>query len=150
MSLLRTIIYKNGRKQVGNAKSQVLSFKAEKRKFETAARHALREVGQLVTKTMKEGIKNPPKTGRIYRYKGRKHQASAEGQYPANRSGTLRRSVFYRVESWRKLTVGAEAEYAIFLEENLNRPFLHLSLEKTKKQVRNIFKKRLDQEVKGG
>lgn len=154
MGLIRTIIRRNNKKTLGTFKAQLLTVKDEKRKWETAARHTLREVGKLVQEDAKARIKNPPKTGRLYRYKDRKHRASAPGEAPANRSGNLRRSVFYKVENANKLTVSASASYAEFLETGTvnmaPRPFMTPSVKENSKKIDSIFRKRLNIQVKRG
>ena len=56
-----------------------------------------------------------PKSGRIYTLKGgRTYQASAPGEYPANKYGIL--SASYQVEqSGNEVTVGTNVEYAKYL-----------------------------------
>lgn len=66
------------------------------------------------------------KTGRIYirRIKGgarRRHQASAPGQSPANRTGNYRKSFDFEVRGEHELVVGATAPYAGFLELGTSR-----------------------------
>lgn len=83
-------------------------------------RNGLSELGEILSKTAKDGITNPPKTGRYYKYKGRRHRASAPGEYPANRSGELRKSVIFIVKGREKLIFGAgggKAYYAKYLEK---------------------------------
>ena len=48
---------------------------------------ALHDTGSDVVQETARLIYGPPKTGRIYRFRGRPHQASAPGEAPANRSG---------------------------------------------------------------
>lgn len=52
--------------------------------------------GKDMANVAREGIANPPKSGRIYSHNGRKHRASAPMQYPANRSGLLRRRTTFK------------------------------------------------------
>ena len=66
------------------------------------------------------------KTGRIYIIRDRlgrrrKHQASAAGQSPANRTGNYRRSVGWNVNGSNELIFGNSAEYAGFLELGTSR-----------------------------
>ncbi len=79
----------------------------------------------LVLKT-KDAIKNPPKTGRIYRLSGALkrragrsfHQASAPGEAPANLTGDLRRGVSSITVGCESLTFGYSSDtlYGRFLE----------------------------------
>lgn len=57
--------------------------------------------GLDVQRTWKQGIRLPPKTGRVYMIRGKPHRASAPGQYPANLTGTLMNSV--RVDNKKKM-----------------------------------------------
>ena len=66
-----------------------------------ATRRGIREgfygLGFGMKKLAKENILKGPKTGRIYRIRGRRHQASAPGESPANLTGNLQRSVGFDV-----------------------------------------------------
>lgn len=79
-------------------------------------RNALAEIGQEVVNETKRLITTGARTGRIYRFRGRPHQASAPGEVPANRSGKLADSGGYRVKSHSEMVVGEEAPYAGYLE----------------------------------
>ena len=75
------------------------------------ARQGLRKgffaLGKELQKTSRAGIKNPPKTGRFYLFKGRRIRASAPGEYPRNRSGVLRKSIIFIVDGTSKLIFGS-------------------------------------------
>jgi len=62
----------------------------------------------------------PPRTGRIYIYKGREHQASAPGEPPAPMSGKLRQSITHTDVVWNgdeaSAEVGSNRPYARRLE----------------------------------
>ena len=101
-------------------------------------------VGRDIMKKAQLGIKSPPKTGRIYRRNGRNRKSSAEGQYPANQTGTLRRSLGYEVEGIEKVTIGSrDVEYSKFLEEGTRnmrqRPFLENTIIKNEKKIEQIL-----------
>ena len=75
------------------------------------------DLGTQLANTARHGISNPPKTGRIYSYRGRKHRASAPYQYPANRSGLLRRKTTYEI-SGLQLEFGTKnVSYAPILQQ---------------------------------
>jgi len=78
---------------------------------------ALYDIGSEVVKETARLIINGPKTGRIYSFRGGRHQASAPGEPPANRTGRLARSGDFIVRNWQEMTVGEKAEYAGFLED---------------------------------
>ncbi len=87
-------------------------------------RQAFYEIGNDVVREASRLILVGPKTGRIYGT----HRASKAGEAPANQTGRLRRSGYYKVHSSNSMTVGFGAEYAAFLEDGTRRmkprPFL--------------------------
>jgi HK97 gp10 family phage protein len=91
---------------------------------------AWKEVGTLLTNKLRYMIRNGPRTGRVYTFRGRKHQASAPGEVPANRTGKLAKSVGYEATGHHTLVFGEEAEYASFLERGTRNmaPRPHLSV----------------------
>lgn len=82
-------------------------------KMTIGARRGLIETGKFISKTTKDNIKNPPKTGK--KYKRMRVRSSRAGEFPANQTGTLRRSIGYQVQGTKRLFVGAKAKYASFL-----------------------------------
>jgi len=84
---------------------------------------------QLQTKA-RNAIYNPPKTGRIYIYKGNYHQASAPGEAPANRSGRLARGVLF-VARPTELKFGYTTPYGLFLERGTRKMKPRPNIEKT-------------------
>jgi hypothetical protein len=76
---------------------------------------ALYDIGSEVVQETQRLIINGPKTGRIYSFRGGRHQASAPGEPPANKTGKLGKSGDYIVRNWQEMTVGQKAEYADFL-----------------------------------
>ena len=89
------------------------------------------------------------KTGRIYIRRDklgrrRRHQASAPGQTPANRTGNYRKAFDFVVRGWHELAVGNAAEYAGYLEEGTSRmrkrPGLGNAIQATERDVmRNLY-----------
>ena len=74
----------------------------------------------------KQVLDRKSKTGRIYfrRIKGgrkRRHQASAPGQSPANRTGFYRKSFDFTVRGAQELAVGVTAPYGEWLETGTKR-----------------------------
>lgn len=87
---------------------------------------ALWQSGKDIKKEFNKQVLAKDKTGRIYfrRTKGgakRKHQASAPGQTPANRTGTYRKAFDFVVQGHHQLTIGDSAPYAGFLETGTSR-----------------------------
>ena len=72
--------------------------------------------GKRLVETARAGIKNPPKTGRFYIIDGRLHQASAPGQYPANLTGALQKSLGHKVDGLM-MDFGANTKYAPALQQ---------------------------------
>ena len=95
-------------------------------------RQGLYNLGSNLKQTSSKEMLKRNKTGRVYRYKGRRHQASARGETAANRSGKLRKSIDFQVQGSEGLRFGASAPYAEFLENpsKLDRPTLRDSMKK--------------------
>jgi HK97 gp10 family phage protein len=117
-------------------------------------RVGLFQVGKFVVKVARDGIKTGPKTGRVYKFKSRNKRASSPGEYPANRTGKLRRSVDFTVEGFKKMRFGAGKEYGKFLETGTRnmepRPTLKKTVDKTASATKNILQKSLNEEIKRG
>ena len=86
-------------------------------KYPARIEQALKDIGDEVVKETRVLIKSKNKTGRIYRFRGRLHQASAPGEAPANRTGRLLKSSNYAVRNQQQLSIGESAPYAVFLED---------------------------------
>lgn len=125
-----------------NDKFLLKIFIAE-RATHVALNHAWKEAGIIVTEKLRYMIRNGPRTGRVYTFRGRKHQASAPGEVPANRTGKLANSVGYLVSGHDDMQVGEEAEYAGFLEHGTRnmapRPHLRVAVNETQTQVMNTL-----------
>jgi HK97 gp10 family phage protein len=111
-------------------------------------RRALLRGGLRVENRAVEGIIDPPKTGRIYRSKHRKgklHQASAPGEFPAADSGRLHQSITHAEvpapAGTIAVEVAANAPYATFLELGTSkmepRPFMAPALRENEVRIRN-------------
>lgn len=105
-------------------------------------------LGRDLMKTSQKGIKDPPKTGRIYKIRsarGRRknHQASAAGEYPANLTGELRKGVRFEVQGNSRLVFGAQAEHGPYLElgtrKMAERPFLKKSVLSNQRNAKKHF-----------
>lgn len=101
-------------------------------------RGGLLEIGRENSKHVKKLIRKPPKSGRLYKFKGRRHQASAAGEAPANRSGRLARSIGFKASGWSRCEFGDRELYGKFLERGTRkmRPRPHL--------IRTVDEKRRD------
>jgi HK97 gp10 family phage protein len=101
------------------------------RRLQRAGQQAIRRgfmaLGTDMREQARRSILHDRKTGRIYLIrlgKRRKyHQASAEGESPANMTGNLRRSIHYQVRGSDGMDFGYgnEAPYGKWLEEGTSR-----------------------------
>lgn len=93
-------------------------------------RQAYYKLGKDLKKRASDKILEKPKSGKTYFFSrfrtsksGKKtssrisHVASAPGEYPANWTGKLRKSIGFEVSGSEKLIFGADTEYAKYLEE---------------------------------
>ncbi len=92
---------------------------------------AFYSIGKDLKGTAQQSIIDPPKTGRIYRVRGKRHQASAAGEAPANLTGALKDSIDFKVGSSNSMRFEAgdgKVNYAGFLEDGTSkmaaRPFM--------------------------
>ncbi len=75
-------------------------------------------IGNALVDAIQEGIRGGPATGRIYNFRGRKHQASAPGEYPANRTGDLAGSIKSKLLNATSFEVGSDGiSYAPILQQ---------------------------------
>lgn len=113
--------------------------------FREGIRSALFEIGAENTQQAKKFLYQPPKTGRLYPYKNRIHQASAPGESPASRSGKLARSITYKVRGSYQVEFAATAYYGAWLEEGtkkmLPRPYITRTIKKkSRDNLRSLMK----------
>lgn len=80
--------------------------------LEQATRRGIRQgffrSGQKLRADARRNIIKGPKTGRLYRVRGRKrrHRASAPGESPANLTGNLQRSVGFQIYGMDRMEFG--------------------------------------------
>jgi len=121
-------------------------------KYCAACREGLYDVGKLIRSVISAGILYGKKTGRYYRYGNILKRASAPGEFSANRSGTLRRSYDFKVEGYKQMRFGSEVDYAEWIELGTRKMGARLNIgqavDKSNNEILNIFKKRLDAELK--
>jgi HK97 gp10 family phage protein len=105
-------------------------------------------IGKELTKEARRSIIKGPKTGRLYRIKGRKrlHRASAPGEPPANLTGSLQKSIDFLVVGSKRLEFKAgnnDVDYAAALEFGTikikPRPFMIRAIEAKEKQIESIL-----------
>lgn len=81
----------------------------------------MRETAREFADEYKKAIRNPPKTGRMYRRRGKWHQASRPlSEYPANDTGRLQNSVTPQSTDM-SATTGTTMFYGKFLREGTRR-----------------------------
>lgn len=106
-------------------------------------RKAHAEVGKENVRYLRKIIKDRNKTGRIYMIRGRRHQASAPGEPPANLSGDLARSAHYRAYGWERMEFGDRVLYGKYLEKGTRfmaaRPHLLLTVRARSGDNYNIY-----------
>lgn len=79
----------------------------------------LHDVAKTSETKFRRGVKNPPKTGRMYR----SHQASinrTEAEYPATQTGRLLSSIKSRT-TMNTAVIGSNAPYSIYLRDGAPR-----------------------------
>lgn len=102
-----------------------------------------------------EKIKQPPKSGVIYRRRGVSHQASAPGEAPATDTGFLINSIATAYQNDPPIFIGTvtiSASYAAALEYGTARvaarPFARPTLEEMKQDLEAIIAKELGAALK--
>lgn len=119
-------------------------------------RRAFYLLGRDLAKAAKQSIIRGPKTGRLYRIKGRKnrHRASAPGEAPANLSGNLQKSIDFVVRGSNQMTFGAGNElvdYAGHLEldtKNIEgRQYLIKAIEDNERKAEQHFSSGIKSEL---
>ena len=101
---------------------------------------------KLAKKIYIDGM-NAPKSGRVYTSKGKTWQASAPGEYPANRTNAYKGSISARTQAMR-MTIGAEVPYAVYLadgtkrikERKSSRHALQEALPETREELRGFIR----------
>lgn len=141
---------RDGIRLTSSSKQELDGLDKIKKTFQNGINHGLTRVGKLVVKFATAGIKNPPKTG--VQRSGR-NRASSPGEFPADQTGELRRSINFKVQGGsKKMIFGAKKLHGKFLEKGTRsiepRPFIDRTVKDTNKQVEIILEKALDEEIK--
>jgi len=98
-------------------KKSLISIEKAPFRWRKGIRTALFVMGRASQLHVRSLIKSKDKTGRLYHFRGRLHQASAPGEAPASMTGKLSRSVGYTVRGYYEVEFGDEALYGKFLED---------------------------------
>ena len=108
-------------------------------------------VGKKLKSTASKNILKK-KNGRTYKYKGRRYKASQPGESWANRSGTARKGIVYRVASSSKLRFGNTVDYAKFLEFGTRkmkaRPAHLIAIKENEQNIVKILENNIDSSFK--
>lgn len=104
-------------KVTAKTRQVLLNLPRHQRQHVRGIEHAFYEIGQINVRTVRRLIKTGPRTGRTYVFRGRRHKASAPGEPPANRSGSLAKGTGYIVHGPHQMEFGMRRNYAKFLEE---------------------------------
>jgi len=142
-------LYQTTLKITPKTNSVLLNLSNMKKNSATAMSKSFTIISKMLEKTAKLGIKNPPKTGRIYIIKGQRHQASKKSEFPAYLSGELYNSINSKKFS-NKIIFGSTKDYGKYLEKGRKarngtfvgaRPFLLKSIINTRaKQILEVEK----------
>lgn len=127
------------------SKRVVFEIKQMPKKTRRAMRNALYLSGKLLRKSASDSILKK-KSGRVYRYKGRRIKASQYGESWANRSGTARRGLSFRVQGQSRLYFENSVDYVQYLEDpkSLNRPAMWLSIESNVGKIERHIEQEID------
>jgi HK97 gp10 family phage protein len=112
------------------------SLAALVQRFEHGATRGAHNAGAIVVRHTKSEIVHGSKSGRLYPRKGGKaHQASAPGEWSANDTGELMKSIDHTVHGPTRLTVHSDAPHAKYQEfgtaKMAARPNIRMSAEAT-------------------
>ena len=122
--------------------------------MEKGIRRGFFVVGHLLIKTARSQMAEKPKSGRLYKIKGRKHRASAPGESPANITRALSRSLGFQIGNLSMQFGaggrGSGVNYASYLENKLDRPLLQNAVEKNEGSIEHIFQSTLSSFITKG
>lgn len=113
-----------------------LQFELHRNQILKGGVQAFFDIGRENVDYSRQLILKPPKTGRLYRIRGRKrrHRASAPGEAPANCFGNLRKNVGFQINGADQMIFGNRLIYGKFLEMGTEkmepRPYLIKAVEK--------------------
>ena len=104
------------------------------------------KAGILIKRELIRGLTTGSRSGRIYRIRGKSHQASAGGEFPAKLSGALAASVGFKTTN-KRLIIGENADYAAYLENGTSkmaaRPHLRPSVERNVQKLRKLVEQEI-------
>ena len=127
-------------------KRTVATIDKAKLRFRRGIKNALHDIGSENVRHLRGLIRKKDKTGRLYFFRGRIHQASSPGQAPASMTGRLARTAGYKVRGVYQVEFGDKAPYGKFLEEGTKRMAPRPHVERTvREKERDNFRSLADQ-----
>lgn len=101
----------------------------------------LDDMASTTSSKLRAGLNSSAKSGRLYKYRGGTHRASAPGEYPSRRTGRLAGSV--RISRGPlAVTVGTSTHYAKYLRTGTRRMKRRNMSDTALKEARRIVKGR--------
>lgn len=137
-----------------SSKNVVLSLQNLDKATTRGMRQGFYFLGRDLKEDANKNILAKPRSGRTYKYSGRRHVASVEGESFANRSGAARRTLGFQVSGADQLEFGFRAGsstiYTKFLEESLNRPTLKIAVEQNHRNAQKHFEREIERAHREG
>jgi len=127
----------------------------------TGIRRGFYEAGKHLVATAKNNMLSK-KSGKFYRFKGRRYQASAPGEAPKSVSGALRKTIDFKVRGADSLEFGytSELKYGGLLEkgnirgrgsaESKKRPGLEISMRANSRNIQIFLVNRIKEQLYKG
>jgi len=142
-------------------KEIMLNFKNIDGNYARGLHRGFDRLGRLNVHKARLFVRKPPKTGRLYRIKGRKnrHRASRVGESPANLFGNLARSIGFQINGsemqfatygdskGESVQIGGVA-YGGWLEVGMKRPFMSRTVEAHEGLADNVLNDEMLEAIK--
>ena len=117
-------------------------------------RQAFYFIGRDMRSTANKNILERPRSGRVYKIKGRRHVASSPGESFANFTGAARRTLGFQVRGGDNMEFGfrknSRTIYTKILEEEKNRPTLEIAVKSNSRNAIKHFRKEIKRALKEG
>jgi hypothetical protein len=120
-------------------------------RMRSAKREAGHMIGSALVKRAREGIVNPPKSGK--HYARLPNQSSAPGEFSANQTGRLLNSIAWRMSGADYLSFYATADHAGYQEFGTSkmgtRPNLKMAIDSSDGLIRNLLEQLVWKAING-
>lgn len=103
------------------SKKQLDALEKAQSYIATGIKNALHEIGLDAARSLSDSINNQSRNGRTYFINGTPYEASAPGEFPANRTSKLKKSMNYITRGNSEVEWGSESPYAGFLEDGTSK-----------------------------